>query len=97
MRAVHQNMLIRIFPEPSIFLCLMMNIARSAARTGLAQGLTVVEAVATMDAAWYSSMFAGERVITLVDGIYSDFDPTHQRMTLGEAGVVSEEMRAGWR
>ena len=63
------------------------------ARSGLSKGLSPVEAAMALDPALYSSMFAGERIITLMDGIYADFDRAHRRMSLGETGVVSERLR----
>lgn len=64
-----------------------------AARAGLERGMTPEEAADLVDPSLYASVFAGERVITLLDGIYADFDPAHRRMSLGDTGAASERLR----
>jgi glyoxylase-like metal-dependent hydrolase (beta-lactamase superfamily II) len=67
---------------------------RDAARVGSEQGASPAEAVALLPWDDFAHMFAGERVINLIDALYSEIDPGHRRMTLAEAGAACEVLRA---
>jgi glyoxylase-like metal-dependent hydrolase (beta-lactamase superfamily II) len=67
---------------------------RDAAQQGLERGLSPVEVVALLPWDSFAHMFAGERVIDLIDAIYREIDPGHRRMTLAETGAVCEELRS---
>jgi len=67
---------------------------RDAAQAGREQDLSPVEAVALLSVDDFSHMFAGERVINLIDALYGEMDPGHRRMTLAEAGAACEELRS---
>jgi glyoxylase-like metal-dependent hydrolase (beta-lactamase superfamily II) len=70
---------------------------RDAAHAGKQQGLSPSEAVALLHWDDFAHMFAGERVINLIDSIYSELDRTHRRMTLAEAGAACEDLRSRMR
>ncbi len=65
----------------------------AAVREGITKGHSLHEVVAAIDPNVYTSMFAGERVVTLADAIYADLDPSYHRLTLGETGCACEALR----
>lgn len=66
---------------------------QEAAQKAQARGHTPVEAVSLLPWSSIVGMFAGERVINLIDALYAETDPSHKRMSLAEAGAACEELR----
>jgi len=67
---------------------------RDAAQQGWERGLSPAEVVALLPWDSFAHMFAGERVIDLIDAIYCEIDPGHRRMTLAETGAACEGLRS---
>ena len=70
---------------------------QDAASTGKQRGDSPCEAVALLPWDDITRMFAGERVINLIDALYAEIDPSHRRMTLAESGAACEELRTRLR
>jgi len=72
----------------------LLETIREAAQIGTERGASPAEAVAFLPWDDIAQMFAGERVINLIDALYAEIDPAHQRMSLAEGGAACEELRS---
>jgi cyclase len=67
---------------------------RDAAAVGHERGLLPADVVTLLQWDDFAHMFGGERVINLIDALYRELDPSHQRMTLAQAGAACEDLRS---